>query len=179
MTPRSRKPITAIESLTDRKSIGFESLLEESETNSPVLSRQDLYQKAEALKPSLDQYSIEQVLNENPNQLTETFKEYLINRNLLAHTEPPLPEDDDSFSSQPDDFVSSTDLKDLSESNMSESFLYCMNGNNPDTSKSDDAESSCSKKRMLSNNENDIDLGAYEPQTKKFNCDAVIGETTL
>lgn len=178
MTPRSRKPITAIESIIDQKSIGFESLLEESETNSPVPSRQqpaNHYQK-ETIKQTLEQYSIEQVLNENPNQLTETFKEYLINRNLVAHSEPPLPQtvDDDSFSSQPDDFVSSTDLKDLSETNMSESFLYCMNGNNPDIS-SGVAGSSSSNKRLQSDT---LDMG---PQTKKIyiNGDAVIGETTL
>lgn len=154
MTPRSRKPITAIESLTETKSIGFESLLEESEANSPVM--------VDHIKPTLDQYSIEQVLNENPDHLSATFKDYLMNRNLLANADTvPLPDDDDSFSSQPDDFVSSTDLKDLSESNMSESFLYCMNGNNPAVSDS---------KRK-----HNLDVGSYEPQTKKV----YIGETTL
>lgn len=136
----------------------------------------DPYQ-TDAIKPTLDQYSIAQVLNENPNQLTETFKEYLINRNLLTHTEEPPPPDDDSFSSQPDDFVSSTDLKDLSESNMSESFLYCMNGNNPEPDDDEAPGGSGGKKRLSE----DHSLGAYEPQTKKIyiNGNAVIGETTL
>lgn len=163
MTPRSRKPITAIESLTEAKSMGFESLLEESESNS---SMHDNY-ASEPPKLLFDQYSIEQVLNENPDNLTETFKEYLINRNLLAgHNE--IPHDDDSFSSQPDDFVSSTDLKDLSETQMSESFLYCMNGNNPGSSPAASDDVSVARKRLHTGD-------AHEPQPKKV----FIGETTL
>lgn len=38
---------------------------------------------------------------------------------------------DSSFSSQPDDFGSNPDIQNLSETEMSESLLYCLNGNQP------------------------------------------------
>lgn len=38
---------------------------------------------------------------------------------------------DASFSSQPDDFGSSEDIQDLTETELSQSLLYCLNGNVP------------------------------------------------
>ncbi|XP_052903389.1 serine-rich adhesin for platelets [Anopheles moucheti] len=60
--------------------------------------------------------------------LTSPFRDYLLSRGLMP-TESPA---DLSFASQSDDFESSAEILDqLSESKMSESLLYCMNGNEP------------------------------------------------
>uniref|UniRef100_A0A182VZJ2 Rho-GAP domain-containing protein n=1 Tax=Anopheles minimus TaxID=112268 RepID=A0A182VZJ2_9DIPT len=60
--------------------------------------------------------------------LTSPFRDYLLSRGLMATDSPA----DLSFASQSDDFESSAEILDqLSESKMSESLLYCMNGNEP------------------------------------------------
>ncbi|XP_055390348.1 uncharacterized protein LOC129619229 [Condylostylus longicornis] len=64
-------------------------------------------------------------LNTNAT-LSSTFREYLLSRSVL--TASPV---DASFSSQPDDFGSTPDIQDLSESQMSSSLLFCLDGNKP------------------------------------------------
>lgn len=54
------------------------------------------------------------------------FSEYLLSRSVC--TSAPV---DSSFSSQPDDFGSTDDIQDLTESELSQSLLYCLNGNIP------------------------------------------------
>lgn len=54
------------------------------------------------------------------------FSEYLLSRSVC--TSAPV---DSSFSSQPDDFGSTEDIQDLTESELSQSLLYCLNGNIP------------------------------------------------
>lgn len=66
-------------------------------------------------------------VNGNPDSLTSTFRDYLFSRSVL--TESPA---DLSFSSQPDDFgPNMDDIRELDESEMSNSFLYCLDGNRP------------------------------------------------
>ncbi|XP_058822013.1 serine-rich adhesin for platelets isoform X2 [Topomyia yanbarensis] len=61
-------------------------------------------------------------IDEESTSLTSTFS-----RSVMTDDSPA----DLSFSSQPDDFDSSDELDHLSESKMSESLLFCMNGNRP------------------------------------------------
>ncbi|XP_035896447.1 uncharacterized protein LOC118505160 isoform X1 [Anopheles stephensi] len=62
------------------------------------------------------------------SSLTSPFRHYLLSRGLMPAESPA----DLSFASQSDDFESSAEILDqLSESKMSESLLYCMNGNEP------------------------------------------------
>uniref|UniRef100_A0A182NRW9 Rho-GAP domain-containing protein n=1 Tax=Anopheles dirus TaxID=7168 RepID=A0A182NRW9_9DIPT len=61
--------------------------------------------------------------------LASPFRDYLLSRGVKPTEESPA---DLSFASQSDDFESSAEILDrLSESKMSESLLYCMNGNEP------------------------------------------------
>uniref|UniRef100_A0AAG5CZ53 Rho-GAP domain-containing protein n=1 Tax=Anopheles atroparvus TaxID=41427 RepID=A0AAG5CZ53_ANOAO len=61
------------------------------------------------------------------SSLTSTFRDYLLSRSVMPESPADL-----SFASQSDDFDSSSEtLEQLSESKMSESMLYCMNGNEP------------------------------------------------
>lgn len=67
------------------------------------------------------------VMPGNPDSLTSTFRDYLFSRSVL--TESPA---DLSFSSQPDDFgPNMDDIRELDESEMSNSLLYCLDGNRP------------------------------------------------
>lgn len=54
------------------------------------------------------------------------FSRYLSSRSVIS-VEP----EDSSFSSHSDDFGSTNDLEQLTETDMSDSLLYCMNGNRP------------------------------------------------
>ncbi|XP_058451434.1 serine-rich adhesin for platelets [Malaya genurostris] len=65
--------------------------------------------------------------DEQSTSLTSTFRDYLLSRSVMTDDSPA----DLSFSSQPDDYDSSAELDHLSESKMSESLLFCMNGNKP------------------------------------------------
>ena len=88
---------------------------------------------------------------------------------------------DSSFSSQPDDFGSSLELH--SESELSESLLYCLNGNMPEDFVANPEHAS--RKRAAS----EINLCANEQQSKKFfsleigkdelPCSVLPGETSL
>lgn len=160
MTPRSRKPITAIESLSsENKSNVFESLLEEPENNA-------LQYTQENYTAFIDRPS-EVVSCYNQESISNTFKEYLFNRSVVISEVPSeIPEDDTSFTSHPDDFID--DIKDLSESQMSDTMLYCLDGNDPMIN--EEAET---KKRTV---ENIIDDHASnEPNSKRL----YIGETSL
>lgn len=67
------------------------------------------------------------VMPGNPDSLTSTFRDYLFSRSVM--TESPA---DLSFSSQPDDFgPNMDDIRELDESEMSNSLLYCLDGNRP------------------------------------------------
>lgn len=71
-----------------------------------------------------------------PDSLTSTFRDYLFSRSVL--TESPA---DLSFSSQPDDFgPNMDDIRELNESEMSESLLYCLDGNKPKNGEGNEKE---------------------------------------
>lgn len=77
-------------------------------------------------------------IDEETSSLTSTFRDYLLSRSVMTDSPADL-----SFSSQPDDFDSSADMDNLSESKMSESLLFCLNGNRP----SDDSEATLTNVR--------------------------------
>lgn len=159
MTPRSRKPITAVESLSsENKSNVFGSLLEESEVEN-VNVNEDYTNYIGVSNNAVSSHIQETVSN--------TFKEYLLNRSVVL-TEVPndIPEDDTSFTSHPDDFID--DLKDLSESQMSETMLFCLDGNDPMS-----VEEIGSRKRTIDNIKDEHVL--KEPNSKRL----YIGETSL
>lgn len=159
MTPRSRKPITAIESLSsENKSNVFESLLEESEADNGSI--QEDYTNYIGVPTNV-------VPCQKQESVSNTFKEYLLNRSVVF-TELPaeIPDDDASFTSHPDDFID--DIKDLSESQMSETMLFCLDGNDPMSN-----EEIGSRKRTMDNTNDDHIL--KEPNSKRL----YIGETSL
>lgn len=108
--------------------------------------------------------------------LTNIFKEYLIQRNV--HTSYPL---DSSFASQPEDFGSSNDFEYITEADMNESLLYCLDGNQPDDSSHDDDDSKVidlmiksKSKRMRDktiNNESDYETDIDNLNLKKVAMD--------
>lgn len=154
MTPRSRKPITAIESLSsENKSNVFESLLEEPETEATSVQ---------------EDYYIGVPCPTQQESVSNTFKEYLLNRSLVITELAPgeIPDDDASFTSHPDDFID--DIKDLSESQMSETMLFCLDGNDPMSN-----EENSSRKRTMDNVNDDHVL--KEPNSKRL----YVGETSL
>lgn len=53
-------------------------------------------------------------------------RNYLFSRSVISTS--PV---DSSFSSHPDDFGSAQDIQNLTESELSESLLFCLNGNQP------------------------------------------------
>lgn len=67
------------------------------------------------------------VMPGQPDTLTSTFRDYLISRSVITDSPADL-----SFSSQPDDFgPNMDDIGELNEEEMSDSLLYCLDGNKP------------------------------------------------
>lgn len=183
MTPRSRKPITAIESLSsENKSHAFESLLEESEDDSPLLigtsipinsESNDLLEYVEGIVTRIDTNQLPvTITTAKQGSLTDTFKEYLMSRSGLI---PSSLDDDSSFTSQPDDFVD--DIKDISESEMSESMLYCLDGNTPLIESDQHLVSGCLNKKRSLNSDDSEDIVQESLSKKAYVC--TIGETNL
>lgn len=126
------------------------------------------------------------IVTVNPDSLTSTFRDYLFSRSVL--TESPA---DLSFSSQPDDFgPNMDDIRELNESEMSESLLYCLDGNKPATK--GEGEAAVDKENRTTNigrkrtsEECDIKLGPEEErQIKKLVLHVQqdttgVGETSL
>lgn len=125
----------------------------------------------------------------NPDSLTSTFRDYLFSRSVL--TESPA---DLSFSSQPDDFgPNMDDIRELNESEMSESLLYCLDGNKPSAGGKGEGESAAVDKenrttnigRKRTSEECEIKLGPEEErQIKKLVLHVQqdttgVGETSL
>ncbi|XP_055607387.1 serine-rich adhesin for platelets [Uranotaenia lowii] len=63
---------------------------------------------------------------EESSSLTSTFRDYLLSRSVMTDSPADL-----SFSSQPDDFFSGTEMEIINESKMSDSLLFCLDGNKP------------------------------------------------
>ncbi|GAB0087795.1 hypothetical protein DMENIID0001_021450 [Sergentomyia squamirostris] len=117
MTPRSRKPVMLL-GVTLGGSV--------SEERSQQLDDCDFREEDEDEYASAGEKSDEQTKEDTTEALSNPFREYLFTRSVLTASPADL-----SFSSQPDDFGSTTDMRDLSESEMSESLLYCLDGNEP------------------------------------------------
>lgn len=115
MTPRSRKPVlllsgTNITKLPSGEKDQMNSVEEESEGDS--LEDEPLCKKSKNKE-------------EEDESLTSTFQDYLCSRSMMTTTPT-----DHSFSSRTDDYDS--DFKDISEGKLSDSLLYCLDGNVPE-----------------------------------------------
>ncbi|CAH1119292.1 unnamed protein product [Phaedon cochleariae] len=135
MTPRSRKPVlllsgTNINTLykPEQTSWAMDNVTEEvSET--PNVNDQKEFKKSKSEGDIGTKSSTSKMNNsEPPTVLSETFKDYLSNRDILTLSD----DEDSSFSSRTDDFNSTDDLNDWSQNKLSESLLYCLDGNKPD-----------------------------------------------
>ena len=161
MTPRSRKPVMLLgmtlnntsnaSILSDQqKSLSFREedeysldlqgtrnesdLMRISSLETTATSTSDV--STECCPPSMIHTSIQDsmvapvptmTIPGQPDALTSTFRDYLLSRSAL--TESPA---DLSFSSQPDDFgPNMDDIRELNESEMTDSLLYCLDGNKP------------------------------------------------
>lgn len=118
MTPRSRKPVllvsgTNINDLGDKADRNLATPME----NVPEEER------ISETPPS----------EKSPNSLTETFRQYLSDRNMLTGSSSSAASDS-SFSSRTDDFNSDDFINEMSQSKLTESLLYCLDGNEPDCS---------------------------------------------
>lgn len=141
MTPRSRKPVMLL-GATLGGSVSGE--------RSQQLDDCDFREEDEDEYASSGEKADEK--GEAGESLSSPFRDYLFTRSVLTASPADL-----SFSSQPDDFGSTTDIRDLSESEMSESLLFCLDGNQPqgvDMATIDDVEvenltSVVAKKRRL------------------------------
>lgn len=138
MTPRSRKPVILLGlnlTCSDAyQSTICSSLNEEDEdvfliSDSPTQLHRSKSDGDFTVTPetSSDSPNIHIKSLSAPESLSSVFKEYLFQRNVV--TTSPV---DSSFSSQPDDFGSSNDLDNITNANLSESLLYCLDGNKPD-----------------------------------------------
>uniref|UniRef100_A0A182MH34 Rho-GAP domain-containing protein n=1 Tax=Anopheles culicifacies TaxID=139723 RepID=A0A182MH34_9DIPT len=139
MTPRSRKPVMLLAAMNanDQQQLSttcasFSSLKEEDEEMDlePAAGVSTLNSGA---IPSSSRFGNEVGLPPIPTHFPTKafnciFRDYLLSRGVMTTDSPA----DLSFASQSDDFESSAEILDqLSESKMSESLLYCMNGNEP------------------------------------------------
>lgn len=124
MTPRSRKPvllisgtnITKLPSVDDKDAPSNMNRVDEENGS-------DLESPEPKKAKSNDTSETEQT---KESSLSKTFQDYLSSRSIL--TESPA---DLSFSSRTDDY-SSAEIKNISDSKMSSSLLYCLDGNVPE-----------------------------------------------
>lgn len=153
MTPRSRKPVMLLAGMNalDRDSTAsyaisqssFSSLREEDEEDIAAAEATSVACPSRTVAPAVVATSssesgssggatastVGQGTDEDASSLTSTFREYLLSRSVMTDSPADL-----SFSSQPDDFDSSGAnlIDELNESKMSESLLFCLDGNRPD-----------------------------------------------
>lgn len=112
MTPRSRKPVLLISgtNITKLPSVEKDQMKSVEEEETENNSSEPLYKKTK--------------IDDSEESLTSTFQDYLCSRSMVTPS-------DTSFSSRTDDY-DSTDFQDISESKLSSSLLYCLDGNVPD-----------------------------------------------
>ncbi|KAG5885773.1 hypothetical protein JTB14_031209 [Gonioctena quinquepunctata] len=146
MTPRSRKPVLLISGTNintlhkmDHTSFNMGDLTEEDSSSEKQTPEPKNFKKSKSEGDIEPGPNVLEVLrlnkSDSPGTLTDTFKEYLSNREMITSSSP----DDSSFSSRTDDF-NSTEFKDWNESMCSDSLLYCLDGNRPEEQKCDDEE---------------------------------------
>uniref|UniRef100_A0A1Q3F2Z0 Putative rho gtpase-activating protein 19 n=1 Tax=Culex tarsalis TaxID=7177 RepID=A0A1Q3F2Z0_CULTA len=150
MTPRSRKPVMLLAGMNglDQHSTttsyalsqsSFSSLREEDEEEAAEVATNLAWHSRATATAVTAASSTEsssggattatgQGTDEEASSLTSTFREYLLSRSVMTDSPADL-----SFSSQPEDFDSSSAdlIEDLNESKMSESLLFCLDGNRP------------------------------------------------
>lgn len=147
MTPRSRKPVMLLAGMNalDQHSTyaisqsSFSSLREEDEEDAAEVANPSACHQAATVAATVvsatsssetssgaTTSTVGHGTDEEASSLTSTFREYLLSRSVLTDSPADL-----SFSSHPDDFDSSADLGDLNESKLSESLLFCLDGNRP------------------------------------------------
>lgn len=139
MTPRSRKPVMLLGlnlTCSDTYQSTICSSLNEEDENVLLISHSHSSKHLHRSKSDGD-FTIASDNSDNsiihpkshsaPESLSSVFKEYLFQRNVVTTSPVDL-----SFSSQPDDFGSSNDLENITNANLSESLLYCLDGNQPD-----------------------------------------------
>lgn len=159
MTPRSRKPVLVVSGTNinalpriEQPNYIMDSVVEELPGNSSdeeMPSKKAIFPKSKSETDIIENNSMKmEKLNksESPStSLTNTFKVYLSNRDMLTISSPM----DSSFSSRTDDF-NSTDFETLSSSKMSNSLLYCLDGNKiDDVGKTDFSENICEGKQLV------------------------------
>lgn len=146
MTPRSRKPVLVVSGTNinalpriEQPNFIMDSVVEEIPNTS---SEDETLHKKTKYKSEMDIIQSQAVENSRLNKsepssvsLSDTFKVYLSNREILTVSSPM----DSSFSSRTDDF-NSTEFEVLNKSKISQSLLYCLDGNEPDGSRSDSEE---------------------------------------
>lgn len=160
MTPRSRKPvllvsgtnITVLPKMENKNSI-VDNIIEESSfcrSEQPLDVKNLIKSKSESDLTDMKTDKIEKMnKSDSPTKktsLSDIFKEYLNHRDMITLSSPI----DTSFSSRTDDFNSS-DFQNLGDDKMSDSLLYCLNGNQPDdiTMSSSDKEEEEEKELVL------------------------------
>lgn len=141
MTPRSRKPVlvvsgTNISTLPRMEQPNFimDSVVEEipntSSEDEPANTKRIKFLKSKSETDIIESKTMDvSKLNKSEpssDSLSDTFKAYLSNREILTLSSPA----DSSFSSRTDDF-NSTDFEIMNTSKISDSLLYCLDGNNP------------------------------------------------
>lgn len=141
MTPRSRKPLVM---LSGTNLCNLAQMNRKRDSNS--LCNQDECLNNSGNKMCIDEDDkspkFDSVAQDSSQSLTNTFRDYLYSRSTMTNS----PMVDNSFSSRPDDFQSNPDLPYLSENELTDSMLYCLNGNDPDAS-----GSKISKQKSFSN----------------------------
>lgn len=158
MTPRSRKPVLVVSgtnintlSRLEQPNFVMDSVVEEI----PNTSSEDeiLVNKASLPKSKSESEFQARIItvgkldkSESPStSLSDTFKDYLSNRDIVTLSSPV----DSSFSSRTDDFVS-TEFETLNRSKISDSLLYCLDGNTPENVHASKLiETKCEEKKLV------------------------------
>lgn len=140
MTPRSRKPVLLVSGtnintfnqLDEHPSsltVPMDDVIETSESSDEDSLRNQFHSlrksKSESELLGCSQKIPKINKNDKPHELSQTFKEYLHNRGIFA-----LSQDNLSTSSYTH-VVSNIDFNNISSNEMTDSLMYCLDGNHP------------------------------------------------
>lgn len=157
MTPRSRKPLVM---LSGTNLCNLETMNRKRDSGSMSVDDKD----------DLNSSTYDSINADGNQSLTNTFRDYLYSRSTMTNS----PMVDNSFSSRPDDFQSNPDLPYLSENELSDSMLYCLNGNDPNSS-----NDKFTRHRDFSNYEFTSSDGVSSPKCARKSDTPNIMETSL
>lgn len=158
MTPRSRKPVLVVSGTNinalpriEHSNFIMDSVVEEipnTSSEDEILTKKSVFTKSKSETDLIETKTMPvQKLNksESPSaSLSDTFKHYLSNRDMITLSSPI----DSSFSSRTDDFTS-TEFETLSSSRISDSLLYCLNGNKPDDVSTTNLDKNTDQEKIL------------------------------